>query len=752
MSILLMVPTIPIRCSLPTANRLVIAPWLIMCMTLLANHTILAQTLPPPPQGSATQGALAKDNTVPAPGDNIRYGYVVHQTLELGGHLVDNSGSGSVYDTLVNLHSGPRVLTQSLTMRAVKPLQTKYFDTLTTNSFGYAGDPNSVSYLNISKGRAYDFRGSFRRDRQYFDYNLLDNPLIPTDSSPFVPADHSPHLFNTVRRNTDLNLTLAPLSPFSVRVAYNRNISRGPVYSSVHFGTEASLLQDWRNTSDSYAGGVDWKFARLSSISYDQFITLYKADTQSRLNGLDYKLSDGSPISLGIDLSSIWKTPCASPFNSDGSVNPKCNAFQSYERSAPTRTTFPTEQLRFQSAALQHITLNGRLLYSGSTSRLTNFNEVFKGLQSRTALRESILSGSARARRSNVNGDLSLAWLVGHGIEVTNTYDFWNFHVPGTNNLSETDYTGTSLLVAPVLSTDPPTVTADSTFLNQKTKTNTILVAWDATSRARMSVGYRYRGRLITNDGGDIIPIHEHWALFGSALRPSPKWRLNVDVDAMYADNAFTRISPRQMQNYRLRASYKPQSWVNLSGGFNIREARDNVATVNHLEHNRNFSFAASVSPHERWSLDADYGFDSVFSSTIECYVSSTPPSTAGIAPGVCADAGTPQASTGYYNAPTQFGTVSFRIVPVKRIQLNAGYRISAVAGNADIINIRQLNGSLQSRFQSPFASLLFNLAPNWTWKANYNYYGYGEGSPQGLTASRSFRSNIYTFAVQYAF
>ena len=57
----------------------------------------------------------------------------------------------------------------------------------------------------------------FRRDRQYFDYDLLANPLIPPASTPFVPVLDSPHLYNTVRRMTDLGITLAPLSRVSAR-------------------------------------------------------------------------------------------------------------------------------------------------------------------------------------------------------------------------------------------------------------------------------------------------------------------------------------------------------------------------------------------------------------------------------------------------------------------------------------------------------------------------------------------------------
>ena len=102
-----------------------------------------------------------------------------------------------MYDTLVNFQSGPRILDQSLEMIAVDPAKAPLFDHLSTTSFGYGGDPYDVTFLNFSKGRIYDFHSSFRRNRQYFDDNLLANPLIPPTSTPFVPILDTPHLYNT---------------------------------------------------------------------------------------------------------------------------------------------------------------------------------------------------------------------------------------------------------------------------------------------------------------------------------------------------------------------------------------------------------------------------------------------------------------------------------------------------------------------------------------------------------------------------
>ena len=107
-----------------------------------------------------------------------------------------------------------RVLSQSLEMRSVNPSKTPFFDTFSTSSFGYGGEPNDVSYLKLSKGRLYDFSGSFRRDRNYFDYNLMAELVAVNGDSgytgPGSASRDSLHIFNTVRRNTDALFTLFP--------------------------------------------------------------------------------------------------------------------------------------------------------------------------------------------------------------------------------------------------------------------------------------------------------------------------------------------------------------------------------------------------------------------------------------------------------------------------------------------------------------------------------------------------------------
>ena len=149
-------------------------------------------------------------------------GYLIHQSIEVGYRISDTAGSSAMYNTLVNLQTGPRILTQSLSMHSTTH-ESLLFDNLFMSSFGWGGDPSNGLRFRIDKSKWYDFRSSFIRDQNYFDYNLLANPLNPATSSPYMPILFSPHSFQTTRRMNNFDLTLLPQSRLSFRLGYSRN-------------------------------------------------------------------------------------------------------------------------------------------------------------------------------------------------------------------------------------------------------------------------------------------------------------------------------------------------------------------------------------------------------------------------------------------------------------------------------------------------------------------------------------------------
>src|SRR5271166_68829 len=212
--------------------------------------------------------AQSPSPTPPAEPDGVtRGGYQIHSSVELGYRSTDVTGSGDMYDTLVNLQTGPRILDQTLTMQSVDH-QGLLLDNLYLNSVGWGGDPNNYLRLRADKDKWYNLQGSFRRDQYFSGYDLLANPLNPPTSTPSIPILNSPQQFATTRRMSDVDLTLLPQSVVSFRLGYSHNNMTGPSYSSIHEGTEGSLLQNWNTTMNSYRLGVDLRIAPRTVLSY----------------------------------------------------------------------------------------------------------------------------------------------------------------------------------------------------------------------------------------------------------------------------------------------------------------------------------------------------------------------------------------------------------------------------------------------------------------------------------------------------
>jgi hypothetical protein len=709
------------------------------------------------------------------PKEKIAHGYTIHQSLEVGGRLTKNYGSSAMWDTLVNQGTGGRILAQSLELRTVNPSKTPFFDTLTTSSFGYGGDANNVSRLNISKGRLYDFAGSFRRDRQYFDYNLLDNSLLGPNS--LVPEPDSPHLFNTVRRNTDTNLTILPLSFVSFRAGYNHGIHEGPSYSSVHEGGDAQLYQWFQNSNDTYTGGADVKLAKRTTLSYDQFYVHYKGDTRASLAGAIYQLSDGTPVSLGLD--TLSTATCGSGANKgpevvNGIANSYCSGFLAMNITAPTRTNFPTEQLRFSSHYWDRASFVGRFLYSGATGGVYNFNETFNGLTTRTGERQEIDTGGmangqlATAKRVNVNGDFGVIGELNKYISISDDINYWDFRVPGTNNVNAAVYTDANKppsLLDPLSAITPVTTnTVTSNYLNQKITQNTLLGTVSVTSQLKLSGGWRFKSREVADSGPDDLTWHENWVLLGAVVQPSPIVRLNLNYDGMTSkaantattSNTFTRAAPDKIYHFRARATVKPAKWINFNVATNDFSGKNDDPLVNHVEHNRDFSFAASIIPVETISFDLDFARDSVFSQTDICYVA-TPAPTGATNSGACAAAISGSASyingTAYYDVPATFFAGSFGYAPSRVFKFNGGARVNAVNGTAEMLNPFMIPGALQSTYVTPFSDVQVHIAQQWDWHANWVHNGYHENGAQGATlASRNTHGDTLTLSVKYAF
>src|SRR5262249_21577102 len=307
-------------------------------------------------------------------------GFEVKQSAEFGGRISDFTGSQAMWDSFVNLGTGPRLLEYTLDMRS--PNHTGLlFDDFSFSNFGYGGDPINVSRLRFSKGAAYTVSANFRRDQNIFDYKLFAHPLHPPTSVPNIPVLDSPYEFLLTRRMSDATLGLFPVGKIRIKLGWGRVVNEGTSFSSIHNGTDARLLQPTLNTTDNYSFGVSFRFIPKTAINFDQFFTHYKGDTTATLASTPFLLAGNIPVDLGLPINSAANQPCAPPIIlGTGFVSPTCSAFLGFTRQEKIRTDYPTEQVSFQSNYFKHADFSGRFSYSSSDSDNPTFNELFNGL------------------------------------------------------------------------------------------------------------------------------------------------------------------------------------------------------------------------------------------------------------------------------------------------------------------------------------------------------------------------------------
>jgi hypothetical protein len=330
-------------------------------------------------------------------------------------------------------------------------------------------------------------------------------------------------------------------------------------------------------------------------------------------------------------------------------------------------------------------------------------------------------------------------------------------------------------------------------FLGQKRTSNTFLLEYDFTKRISAHVGYRFERREITqrvdgaqvqtffpgptaalanrgtcapaaahplnpdgtcsvvvaaaDAGDDFLQINSHTGLIGFSARPTDKFRISGDAEFTSADNAFFRISPRHLQDYRIRATYKPKDWATLGTAVRILENRNTSADIGNLQHNRTFGFSGTFAkPDSIIGLDLSYDYNDVFSQTNICFVA-----TPNLNPPGVTNCGAPFLSgLSFYTSISHFGSAGIALKPSKRITAGVGYAVTSTTGNTLILNPIAPTGPLAFNYHLPTASLAFAISEKMTFKSGWNYYGYNEKSDPGPTLPRDFRGNMFSVSLRY--
>ena len=432
--------------------------------------------------------ARAQSGSGESPGINSG-DYNIHSTIEFGYRLNEVTGNQNTYDTFENLGSGWRLFNFSFDMRSLDH-HGFFFDNLSLSSFGYGGDPNDVTRLRIEKNKWYDFRMLFRRDKNFWDYNLSANPYNPAAlnppgslttgcfvgpptaafpqgapgfcSNPAVAQNNSLHDMDMVRRMQDYDLTLLPLSKIRFRLGYSRNRDEGPGSFTTDGGTISQFAENYSYTTNAYRAGVDFRILPRTTLSYDQFLSYYQQNNVITDNPavnpgnfgfvLGTVPGQATPAGTPVDLGNIWSTqtpaetfPCAAPTvaGTTNTATPTCNGYLSYSQVGDPRNFMPTERFRFQSNYFKNFETSGSIGYSSSDYHFSDLAEVVNGWTARTAERGSTAGGPIKTKRVSVNANWSGVYSINEKFRILDQFQYDNWRIPGVWDTDDTTVFGT---------------------------------------------------------------------------------------------------------------------------------------------------------------------------------------------------------------------------------------------------------------------------------------------------------------------
>ena len=307
-----------------------------------------------------------------------------------------------------------RLFDYTLNMRSLNH-QGVFFDNLNFSNFGYGGDPNDVSRLHIDKNKWYDFHLLFRRDKNFWDYNLLANPLNPASPNPVGSATSGCILSPPTSAHPGLpGYCSNPAMPQANSLHCARSGAphaglRSDALAAIPRAVPPGLFALPRRRRQLFHHGQrrdaglpgkqqlhDERVPRRrgrsplprTTISYDQFLNYFKQDNgflespAATPQNYGYQLANGTPVDLGV----VWSTqtpaeviPCAAPIanaaTTPPTANPNCNGFLSYSQVDSARNYMPTEQVRLQSNYFQKFEMTASVGYSRSDNSIPDFDE-----------------------------------------------------------------------------------------------------------------------------------------------------------------------------------------------------------------------------------------------------------------------------------------------------------------------------------------------------------------------------------------
>ncbi|HKP12636.1 MAG TPA: hypothetical protein VJZ91_11015, partial [Blastocatellia bacterium] len=585
---------------------------------------------------------------------------------------------------------GFRVFDADLLMKS-KTGDGPLFDSLLVNSFGWDKDPNRYLRVDVEKAAAYRFNANYRR----FDYfNSLRNFAL------------NQHISNTEYRQGDFDLTLLPANErFRVNLGYSLDRNSGPAVTTYDYQRdEFPVLAPTRYGADDYRVGFDARLWKID-MSFMQGWRFFKDDTRY--------LIDQTQLGNNVTNTSV---------------------LNSYERDLPVRGDTPYTRFSLHTLLANRLDITGRLIYANTTSKFTMLETATGKDSSGNVIKSDTFTALGRTHRPDLMGDAGVTFRLTDRIRISDTFRANNFRIDGDNDIAEAllrtrILQGHEVPLAPLL-----TDAAALRTINYRRYLNLLEGDVELHPRFTLHLGYRYTDRRVEQRAENVnllAPVagepevdtftnSTNTFILGFRAKPVKVWSLYFDMEHGSNDNVFTRISPYDYNNFRVRSILRPTRTLAINTSFVTKDNTNPTVAIDGRDFGtdvnvRNFTTSVDWTPANRFFINSGYTYQHVASEAQVVYFLANSVKINGI-------------SRYFVKDNFAFVTAYYEFNP--RVRLYGGYRFHRDPGQEDRVSSPTtgvLIASYPYQYTSPEVKLSFKLHEHVDWIAGYQYFDFKE-------------------------
>ena len=592
---------------------------------------------------------------------------VLTGSIDLGYRFTSIGGSSDVYNSVVNLHDGPRLIGLQFTL--TDPHH-RLFDRIDVRADNWGGDPYNSVHLNATKKNIYDFNFDYR-DIAYF--NLLPSFADPLLGNGIVLDEDS---YFTRRRMSDFQLDLFPAHRIVPFLAYGRDSGQGTgITNFVSDVNVYPVADNMFDQTDNYRGGVRLEFNRWHA-TLEQGGTTLRDDQDAYASGFN-----GGNVYQPYFGQMLYLTALSQAYGVTGD-------------SIYTKALFTANPLPW-------VDLYGQFLYSQPQTNV-NYTQYDNGslvlLRSLLFYTGEQALGYSEAKQPHTSGNLAFELRPVKRVRVRESWMTDRLHTAAAGLL-------TDMIVQPAAATTP-SLLASLLAVNYNQEQVELLV--DATSKLTLRGGYRYSwgdaqepAPLLTGGGQESSQLRQQAGLAGFHFRPIQKLTLNADFEGAASDHAYFRTSLYNYQRMTARARYQLAAKLSLQAVFSLLDNQNPTPGVNYDFLSRQNSLSVSWTPSKRVTVLGEYT-----RSTLRSNINYLDPEFL-----------SPEQSLYRDNAHSANALIDLALPGYAKLTPRLAF------GGSLFIS----TGSRPTTFYQPLARLSVPIRKNLLWKSEYRYYGYGE-------------------------